>query len=295
MNGLGVHDGMRANGSVHNRVLRVLLRSNLTLLQPLLQDAVRMSFTKEMASGAAMKHGEAVPRVRDDLATAHQLGWIKLQTFAMAKNIVVQVNSTAFFGVGLSRDPLFLEAALRYPQDVFVASEALRFVPTFMASYVLYLSTILHRIKLKPGRKVASLITRQGEAAETLVRYLTPVVNARLHTREQSKSLGQHKPLDCIQWIVDTMPRKQPWSAEKIVQVVLGLWFASVHQLAMSVVYGLYDLCKYPDYVAALRDELTVQEGRVENLVLMDSFLKESARMCPSDSSTSPRPSQSLK
>ncbi|KAL9596409.1 MAG: hypothetical protein Q9179_004621 [Wetmoreana sp. 5 TL-2023] len=184
MNGLGVHDGMRANGSVHNRVLRVLLRSNLTLLQPLLQDAVRMSFTKEMASGAAMKHGEAVPRVRDDLATAHQLGWIKLQTFAMAKNIVVQVNSTAFFGVGLCEYQDLLRALKFFSRGLIVTQ---------------------------------------------------------------------------------------------------------------SVVYGLYDLCKYPDYVAALRDELTVQEGRVENLVLMDSFLKESARMCPSDSSTSPRPSQSLK
>ena len=39
--------------------------------------------------------------------------------------------------------------------------------------------------------------------------------------------------LDCLNWIVETMPRKDPWSSEKIVQVLLGLWFASVHQLAM--------------------------------------------------------------
>lgn len=39
--------------------------------------------------------------------------------------------------------------------------------------------------------------------------------------------------LDCLNWMVETMPRKDPWSPEKIVQVLLGLWFASVHQLAM--------------------------------------------------------------
>ncbi len=46
MNGLGVHDEMRANGSVHNRVLGVLLKQNLELLQPRLQNAIAASFAK---------------------------------------------------------------------------------------------------------------------------------------------------------------------------------------------------------------------------------------------------------
>ena len=58
MNGLGVHDEMRANGSVHNRVLVVLLKSNLTLLQPQLQDAIAASFAEEMASKAVNTQGK---------------------------------------------------------------------------------------------------------------------------------------------------------------------------------------------------------------------------------------------
>lgn len=57
MNGLGVHDAMRANGSVHNRVLRVLLRSNLPLLQSGLQAAIAASFAKELALGTVENEG----------------------------------------------------------------------------------------------------------------------------------------------------------------------------------------------------------------------------------------------
>jgi hypothetical protein len=58
MNGLSVHDEMRANGSVHNRVLRVLLKSNLTLLRPQLKDAIAASFAKEVALGRVDPQGK---------------------------------------------------------------------------------------------------------------------------------------------------------------------------------------------------------------------------------------------
>ena len=57
MNGLHVHDEMRTNGSTHNRVLRILLKSNLTLLQSHLQNGIAVSFGKELASGTLDSQG----------------------------------------------------------------------------------------------------------------------------------------------------------------------------------------------------------------------------------------------
>ncbi|KAK3174526.1 hypothetical protein OEA41_001772 [Lepraria neglecta] len=57
-----------------------------------------------------------------------------------------------------------------------------------------------------------------------------------------------------------------------------------------AIVYALYDLCKYPKYIEALREEMTLRfkENETgdpfERMFLLDSFLKESARFSPSDS-----------
>lgn len=48
---------------------------------------------------------------------------------------------------------------------------------------------------------------------------------------------------------------------------------------------ALYDLCDHPEYIDGLREELKKNNigGRPEDLPLMDSFLKESARLNPAD------------
>jgi hypothetical protein len=36
-----------------------------------------------------------------------------------------------------------------------------------------------------------------------------------------------------MQWLIDTSPRKNLWSLERMVGEILAVWFGSVHQLAM--------------------------------------------------------------
>lgn len=59
-----------------------------------------------------------------------------------------------------------------------------------------------------------------------------------------------------------------------------------IHQ---TFVYALYDLCEHPEYIEKLREELAQTGGEfwncLDSLPLLDSFLKESARLNPSDSS----------
>ena len=59
--------------------------------------------------------------------------------------------------------------------------------------------------------------------------------------------------------------------------------------LEQSFVYTLYDLCEHPEYIDRLRKGLAQTEGEwwnsLDSLPFLDSFLRESARLNPSDSS----------
>lgn len=252
MNGLAVEDRMSANGNLHSRVLRVILRSQLGHLQPSLYHIIYHSSKRFFEAGRELPNG-----------------WTELQSFSLAKNIIAAANSQAFFGESLSAIPRFLKAALDYPEDLFKTAEMLRLIPSVLAPVV------------------APVLMRQHRASKVLVEHLTPVVKLRLkQSQSENRYLGA-KPLDCIQFFIDANLQKDPWSAHKLIQVLLGIWFAALHQPALSLAYALDDICNYPQYIELLRKELqtcNVTEEKLDSLPLLDSFLKESARLHPSDS-----------
>ncbi|KAK0516452.1 hypothetical protein JMJ35_001055 [Cladonia borealis] len=250
MDGFEVLEESVTGTSLQHRVLRTLLTANLLTLHAGLQRKISESFDGEIYSSSLTPNSD----------------WTTLRTFPMAKNVVRTATSFAFFGEQLSNDPVFLDAALQYPESVFMAAEALRYVPDFLAP------------------TVVSWITQNHRASKVLVERLTPVIDARTGPRELH-DLPPPKPNDCLQWIIDAAPRKNPWPTSKLIQITLGLWWASIHQLSMTLTNALYDLCEHVDYIDVLRDELgrCTMEGRPNDLPLMDSFLKESARLHPAD------------
>lgn len=257
MNGLEVDDRISVNGSVHSRALQFELRSNLGILQQPLSERIALIFTKEMASGSRIAGG-----------------WRSIHGFPMTMRLITTANSLVFFGSELSQDQTFLEASLAYPEDLMMTAEALRFTPSFLASFV------------------AHYLMRRHEAPTLFVSRIMPVIEQRLRSARLAGSDTDNllKSIDCIQFFLDANIRKgtqEPWSAQKIAQVLLGVWFASVHQPAMSLFYALEDLCSNPEYIDQLRAEISngISEGRdIDSLVLLDSFLRESARLNPSDS-----------
>lgn len=252
MNGLEVDDRMSANGSLHSRVLRVVLRSHLDDLQPSLNNTISRMFMEVFDTGR---------KIQDN--------WIELQSFLMAKKVITAANSLVFFGEYLSKDPDFLKAALDYPEDLLRTAEILRFIPSALAPLA------------------APILMRHHQASKSLAKYLMPLIEERLGQNMSNCDFSDGKPIDCIQFFVDANSPRHKWSAQKIVQAVLGIWFASVHQPALSLFYALDDLCAYPEYVGLLRNQIETCRatgGNLDSLPLLDSFLKESARLHPSDS-----------
>ncbi|KAB8074945.1 cytochrome P450 [Aspergillus leporis] len=262
MNGLEVDDPKSVNRSVHLRALQVELQSQLPILKQPLADCISTAFAQEVIAG--------------EFLTGN---WRSLRLFPTAKRVITAGNARIFFGPEVSNDPAFLEAALEYPEHLMETAEALRFIPSFLAPFA------------------APYLMRRHKALKMLLTRLTPIVEKRLNRIRQRDNVDEDDPLapatqpvDCIQFLVNAVERKRQqdvWSAQRIVQVLLGTWFASVHQPAMCLFYALDDLCLHPQYVDELRDEVSrgIHEGRdIDSLTLLDGFLRESARLHPTDS-----------
>ncbi|OJJ96883.1 hypothetical protein ASPACDRAFT_33517, partial [Aspergillus aculeatus ATCC 16872] len=266
MNGLEYDDCMSANGTVHQRALQAELRSHLpTLTQPL-HDCIAQALAAEI--------------------TAHkpQSGeWRAVPIFPMAKRLITAANALVFFGPEVSSDQVFLDAALEYPEHLMETAEALRLLPAWVAPFA------------------APYLMRRHRAVKILLDRLTPVVEARIRNNNSSTTTTTApEHADCIQFFVNAAARKNQqheWPAQRIIQVLLGVWFASVHQPAMCLFYALDDLCLHPEFTSALRDEVvraampqptttTTQQPEINpnHLPLLTSFLKESARLHPTDS-----------
>ncbi|KAI4252475.1 MAG: hypothetical protein L6R42_007949, partial [Xanthoria sp. 1 TBL-2021] len=140
-------------------------------------------------------------------------------------------------------DPVFLDAALAYPEGIFKAAEALRYVPEFLTSWVC--NPQLADCMLTTGSTIVSWITQDSRASKTLVEYLTPEIEYRMNERQ---SCNPRVPKPALSYalfdICDHPEYVVPLREE------LGL---------------------------------RTMEASPSDLPLMDSFLKESSRLHPVD------------
>ncbi|KAL8868329.1 MAG: hypothetical protein Q9198_008216, partial [Flavoplaca austrocitrina] len=210
MQGFEWKDQRGVEGTGFVRALRCLMTSQL----PNLLSSLRCTLENEMMTELKICQTSK--------------GETHLKVFPSIKRIVAKTNSLFFFGDELSQNPDFTDAALRYPQDVFVAGEAVRSVPQVLASFA------------------ANLTTRGHRASKVMFDHLAPVIKRRLEIRGQE---GPNKPvkspppnehdmlntlqIDCMQYLIDTSPRKAPWTVQRTIGEIMAVWFSSVHQLAM--------------------------------------------------------------
>ena len=119
---------------------------------------------------------------------------------------------------------------------------------------------------------------------------------------------------DCIQWLIETKPYDDPESTPaRIAYEIMVIWFGSVHAVAtvslfhllssafpfvithlslctQMTTFAIHALSLHPKYVEPLRKEIlreySLFERNGQGLPLLDSFIKESARVNPFDACT---------
>jgi cytochrome P450 len=93
---------------------------------------------------------------------------------------------------------------------------------------------------------------------------------------------------------MENSPKTKPWSVKRVVHELIALWFGSVHITSTTACFVLFDLCSHPEYIEPLRQEFEAtgweafQKSGGKLLPLMDSFMKESARLTPVESGATP-------
>ncbi|OAL01486.1 cytochrome P450 [Phaeosphaeriaceae sp. SRC1lsM3a] len=253
MNGFNWFDKRGVEGVGFVRTLRTLLTNNLPKLLP---------------------HLGVLTRTRwDDLLAEQKVvdGTAHAAIYPMMMNTVVLLNARSLFGEDLVKDEKFMTSALGYVEETLLNAEIVKLLPKCIAP------------------RVGGILSRCLSSHKTFFKSLIPATEQRIE-EQRLRRLGHAVPerADCIQWILDTAPKQKPWSAERVIYELMAIWFGSVHILSTTIVYVMHDLCLHPEYVEPMRRELEKSYGDFERtgqgLPLLDSFIKESARLTPVES-----------
>jgi cytochrome P450 len=152
----------------------------------------------------------------------------------------------------------------------------------------------MNRLAYNKHRFIGKMTSTFFQSDRKMYQTLLALVEQRCAERDM-KAMGQKVPQhsDCIQWIMDTSPKKNPWSAERIVWELMAIWFGACYSLSVTSTFTFHDIGRNPEYLQYLRAELDNHYAEFERtgkgLPLLDSFLKESARLHPVESMSTRR------
>ncbi|KAI0101984.1 cytochrome P450 [Nemania sp. FL0031] len=191
-----------------------------------------------------------LPQILPELGVLNRIRFVELRqqhsikdgrvhstVYYIVVSLVVLSNAMSFLRKYLSNkftpENHFVAATLPYVEETLICAEVLRLIPKVLVPIV------------------GGIITRSLKSHETV--YNTLLLAG------------------CIQWIMETSPRKNPWTAKRIIHELMAIWFGSVHALSTTIT-------DYADF-----------ERTGSGLPFLDSFLKESARLTPVESMSTRR------
>ncbi|KAI1760843.1 cytochrome P450 [Hypoxylon sp. FL1150] len=247
MNGFNWFDRRGVEGVGFVRTLRTLLTNNIPQLIPDLGVLVRTRWAELLSKKTTTGDTIYAP------------------VYPIMMDLVVLLNARSLFGEELSKDKKFMTSALSYVEQTLLNAEIVKLLPKALAPLV------------------GGLLRRFLDSHKIFFESLVPATEQRIKEKNL-KNLGHSVPkrADCIQWIIETAPKQNPWSVERVIYELMAIWFG------LTIVYVIHDLCLHPEYVKPLRRELETSyeefERTGQGLPLLDSFIKESARLTPVES-----------
>ncbi|OAL42907.1 cytochrome P450 [Pyrenochaeta sp. DS3sAY3a] len=225
----------------HNVVVRKQITPNIP------------QFTADMAEEVEVAFQDMIGSSED---------WTPIPLYDTIAMTVARVSNKIFVGGDFYRNTEYLQNATDYAQAVVISAEVLRLFPHWMKGYL---------VKVLPVSK----------CMRKAMEFLGPTVQDRL----ACKFPDGKKPDDLIQWLIDAAPPIEK-TAYQLVERVMALNVASVHTTTMTFTAAIYSLAAEPaKYMETLRAEVTknlvdgkITHETIQNLIYMDSFLRESAR-----------------
>jgi cytochrome P450 len=230
-------------------------------------NAAMLVMTKELASEAAAVIDIDMPS--NDAADGE---WHSVAMFPVCEEIVARLSTLLFLGRDACRDRKWLDVVRSYTSNAFRASARLRACSPL-------LRPLAHRFWFPESK----IVRKQCADAEMTIKPM-------IEKRRQLIAAGEYESLkvgDSLGWLLEASQAHGQYIDAVGSQMLLTL--GAVHNTTETMNVAVLDICKHPDVVQPLREEivrvLTEEGGWNKNvfakLHLMDSFLKESQRMLP--------------
>ncbi|KAI0469265.1 cytochrome P450 [Xylaria cf. heliscus] len=235
----------------------------------LLRDTVRIKLTQSLGLVTADLVDETISTIDDVFGQSEE--WATRMIREDLLEVVARVSSRVFLGTSLCRNRRWLEIAKSFTVDTFALAFLLRMAPAVIRPLVFLV--LPHSYRLRKSVRDAN-------------RLILPEVKKRKAAVDAARAAGEKPPkvADTIGWMYDVAKGQDL----NFVAGQLSLTMAAIHTTTESVCRALLDLCKYPEILQQLRDEIIEVVGRegwakttLYQLRLMDSFLKESHRVTP--------------
>ncbi|MCJ1398261.1 hypothetical protein MMC11_001458 [Xylographa trunciseda] len=240
--------------SFYFKILRVGLTTKLPVIYPIMTETMSKVLSSHLSGIRANKNG-----------------WRSIQHYPLIAYTTTSVIGPIFFGQKLWSEPEFQDAARNYPAQYFALGEMIQHVPTWTVPLL------------------KTVVTRRGKYRRILIKYLLPLVNEYMNGLEDlSKTDDGHSFANIVQYAVAAGQGKSYWTPKRVVLFVDSLWRSAIHSVPLTLTHAVNSLCENPEYIQPLRDEIENQpitdHNILENLPLLNSFLKETLRTRPLDS-----------
>jgi cytochrome P450 len=241
-----------------------------------IQQTVRVKLTQSLNLITPALVEETVAAVHDIFGEDSEWHAIHLKQDIL--HLVARLTSRVFLGKPLCRNEQWLDVAKNYTVDCVIAAQKMRAVPAIIRPIYYWFIEECNRLR-SHVRKARELIA--------------PEIELQKQCAQQSLAAGGKQPPpqneDAIGWMCSVAQGKDI----DYVAGQLSLTLAAVHTTTGALTYALIDLCKNPEAVSPLREEVVAiiskhgwTKSALQKLRLMDSFLKESQRCNPHESTS---------
>jgi hypothetical protein len=185
------------------------------------------------------------------------------------QEVAARISARVFLGRDLARNSKWLEIAQEHTIQIFRAVLQLNQLPKPL------------RWPLQLFLLTCRALRQQVNEAERLI---APETQKRVELMEKARASGEKVPksIDALSWILEIGEGKIFDPAH----VQLALSVVSINTTGEVLTQAVMDLCKLPELVADLREEIIRvvkengwQKSTLYQLKLMDSFMRESQRV----------------
>ncbi|KAJ7644773.1 cytochrome P450 [Roridomyces roridus] len=188
----------------------------------------------------------------DDVLDLDKSDWKNVMVLPAMMSIVARVSNRLFVGLPLCREKAHLDNSIQFTIDVMRSADRINMFPAFLRPIV------------------GPFITNRVNSYNTAMRYLGPIVEERIKKDGELANDYPGRPNDAISWLLDIAEPQE----------------RTVHGITVS--HALFDLACYPEYMQPLREEVEAvvkaegwSKAALNNMVKLDSFMRESQRMRP--------------